>query len=264
MTNTNRGRETSASERIRSLLVLLATLGMIAFSWLASAGYGNGVTPQQISDKYPTIITPASYAVSIWSLIYLGLIAFSIYQLLPSQIERFRSIRSLYITSCVLNCVWIYFWHFEMIAVCLAIILGLWLVLMMIVAKLSGFHGLAETWVLHAPFGIYFGWVTAATLVNFAVMLMYFGRMPAGTAAIALGSVLLLMGTAVAILVRVKFQNFFFPLAVAWVVTAIAIKNSSETKIVVVAALVVVVCLVTAGSVVTSLKDSTTIKGFNQ
>lgn len=251
----NENNSSAASERVRSFLVLLATLGTLAFNWIAAIGYVNGVTPAQISDRYPTIITPAGYAFSIWSLIYLGMLAFSIYQILPSQVNRFRPIRSLYIVSCVLNCLWIYFWSLESVIVCMVIILGLWLVLLTVVAKLSLLRGFAETWLLHAPFGIYFGWVTAAALVNFTVMLVYLGCMPAGSTATVLGSVLLVTGAVTAIVVRIKFGNFFFPLSIAWAATAIAIENS-ETMLVVVAALVVVWCLVTTGSFVTTLKGS--------
>lgn len=255
MTNSNDPAEIGSSERIRSYLVVLATLGTIAFNWLAASGSVNGVTPQQISDKYSTMITPAGYAFTIWSLIYLGMMVFSIHQLMPLQIARLGRIRSLYIVSCVLNCLWLYFWHFEMIVVCMAVILGLWLVLLIILARISEFRGVAETWMLHAPFGVYFGWVTAAALVNFAVMLVYLGRMPDGNGGLILGSILLAAGAAASILIRIKFANFFFPLSIAWAATAIAIKNS-ETAIVVVAALVVVWCLVTTGSFVTTLKGS--------
>jgi hypothetical protein len=99
--------------------------------------------------------------------------------------------------------------------------------------------------------------VTAAALVNFAVMLFYLGRMPEGNSALALASGLLILGAVIAVLVRIKFRNFFFPIPIAWAATGIAVKNSSETTIVVISALVVVVALVTSGSIVTTLKDST-------
>lgn len=256
MTDTNIGSGGNASERIRSILVLVATLGTIAFNWMSAVGYVSGVTPEQISDKYPTMVTPAGYAFAIWRLIYLGLSAFSLYQLLSSQVERFRPVRSLYIVSCVLNCVWIYFWHAEAISVCLAVILGLWLVLLLIVARLAGFRSSPEIFLVQAPFGIYFGWVTAASLVNFAVMLTYLGNMPSRTSAAIVGSVLIVLSAVVAILVRIKFRNFFFPLAVAWAATAIAVKQSSQTMIVVAAAIAVVVCLIASLSFVMNLNSS--------
>ncbi|MEP7076157.1 MAG: TspO/MBR family protein [Acidobacteriota bacterium] len=257
MTETSEGRTGYSTDRLRAILVLIATFGTIGFNFMSAAGYINGVTPEVISDRYPTIVTPAGYAFTIWSVIYLGLVVFSIYQLLPSQIERFRAIRSLYIVSCLLNCVWIYFWHAEAIAVCFVVIFGLWLTLMLIVSRLRDYRGIAETWILHAPFGIYFAWVTAATLVNFAVMLVFLGKMPTGNAGVWLGGSLLLVSAATAVFVRIRYLNFFFPLAIAWAATAIAVKNSSLTWIVVAAAAAVVVGLVTTGSIVTTLKDST-------
>ena len=164
----------SATEKLRAILVLAATIGTIAFNWLAASGYVNGVTPGMISDKYPTMVTPAGYAFAIWSLIYLGVTAFSIYQLLPANLERFSSIRSLYIMSCALNCAWIYFWHHDQIPISLAVIAGLLIVLLLIVAKLREFDSFSDSAIVKLPFGIYAGWVTAATLVNFAVLLSVF------------------------------------------------------------------------------------------
>lgn len=76
----------TGTDRFRAILVLAATIGTIVFNSLAAMGRVGGVTPAEISAKYQTMITPAGYAFSIWSLIYVGLIAFSIYQLLPANL----------------------------------------------------------------------------------------------------------------------------------------------------------------------------------
>ena len=81
------------SDRFRSYLVLAATAGTIIFNWLAAVGRVGGVTPKEISDNYPTVVTPSGYAFTIWSLIYAGLVAFSIYQLLPRNVTRYRTLR---------------------------------------------------------------------------------------------------------------------------------------------------------------------------
>ncbi len=81
--------ETNGTDRGRAVLVLVATLGTIVFNALAATGHINGVTPEMVSGKYPTVVTPAGYAFTIWSLIYVGLLAFSVYQLLPSQLAAF-------------------------------------------------------------------------------------------------------------------------------------------------------------------------------
>src|SRR4028119_1440385 len=88
------------NQRIKQLLVIIATFGVIFINYLAGTGYINGTSTEYISDKYPTLITPSGYAFSIWSLIYLGLIAFSFYQALPKNSERFAKIRTYYILNC--------------------------------------------------------------------------------------------------------------------------------------------------------------------
>lgn len=245
----------SATDKLRAVLVLAATVGTIAFNWLAATGYVNGVTPQMISNKYPTNITPAGYAFAIWSLIYVGMIAFSIYQLTTANVVRFRSIRSLYIMSCALNCTWIYFWHQDQIAMCLAIILGLLAVLLLINVKLREFKSVADSAIVKAPFGIYFGWVTAVSLVNFAVLLVYL-KVDLGSSASTVGVLLILFASALAVIIRIKLTNYFYPLSIAWALTAIAVKQSGQTWIVSAAAAGVIACLIASLSFVMNLNSS--------
>ena len=244
-------------DRMRALLVMVATLATIVFNALAATGYVNGITPAQISAKYPTLLTPAGYAFSIWTLIYVGLLAFSVYQFLASNLVRYRPIRSLFILSCALNCAWIYFWHREQIAICLAMILALCGTLWFIRYRLKAFDTAGDTWLAKAPFGIYAGWVTAASTVNFLVLLSNLNVQMSGGAGNLLAITLIVLSTAAAIVARLTLRDFLFPVSIAWAFTAIAVKQSGNTAIVVATAVGVVACLVTAGSVVTQLKDST-------
>ena len=47
----------------------------------------NGLTIGDISNQLfgDVLITPANYAFAVWGIIYLGLISFAVYQLLPAQ-----------------------------------------------------------------------------------------------------------------------------------------------------------------------------------
>ena len=247
----------SGIERLRSFLVLLATLGTIAFNWLAAVGRINGVTPEMVSNAYPTPITPAGYAFASWSLIYFGLIAFSVYQMLPSNLERYRSIRSLYILSSALNCAWIYFWHYGQISLCLAIIAALCITLFLINNRLRPADSLLGSLISKGTFGIYFGWLTAATLVNFAVTLVYLKVELSDSANSGLAVGLILLAAALGVLMRIGFANFFYPLAIAWALTAIAVKQSGHTLPVTAAAIGVIACLIAAISFVLTLNSST-------
>ena len=243
----------NAPDTLRALLVLVATAGTIVFNALAAMGYVNGVTPEMVSDKYPTVVTPAGYAFSIWSLIYVGLIAFSIYQLLPANRERFRNVRSAYIVSCVLNCAWIYFWHGDRIALCFGIIVLLAATLIYLCLKLKDPVSAGEYWAVKAPFGIYAGWVTAASIVNFVVMLRYLGVDTIGGSANVIGVVCIVIAAVLAVLGRVFLTNYLYPLAIAWALAAIAINQSGRTAIIVAAVIGVVVALITTMTFVLNL-----------
>jgi translocator protein len=244
----------SQADRILSFAVPAATVLTIIVNALASVGYINDVSPAAVSEKYPTIITPAGYAFSIWSLIYVGMIAFSIYQMLPTKAANFRSVRMPYILSCILNCAWIFAWHHDLIGISFLIIVALAVTLFWICFALRETGSYLDSLFSKAPFGIYFGWLTCATLVNVFVLLRANGFDAQST---FLGVIAIIAATACAILVRWKLTNFLYPVAVAWALTAIAVKQSGNTPIVLAAAFGTVTCLVTAGSVVTGLKDST-------
>lgn len=248
----------SPTDRLRSILVIAATIGTIAFNWLAAIGRINGVTPDAVSARYPTLLTPASYAFTIWSLIYLGMITFSIYQALPANGARFRAVRSLYILSCALNCAWIFFWHNDLIAICLAVIVALCVTLYFITSRLRDAGSFAEFWFAKAPLGLYFGWVSAATFVNFAVLLTYLNVRFSDSTATAFGVAMILIISSIAVWAWIKLNNSFFPLAVAWALTAIAVQQSGHTLIVVAAAVGVIASLIASLSFVVSLPSSTT------
>lgn len=244
-------------DKFRAILVIFACVVTIVFNWLAAAGFVNDVAPAEISARYATVVTPAGYAFTIWSLIYVGIFAFSIFQIMPSQLGRFRAARTPFIATCLLNCAWIYFWHHGQIVVCFVIILALLATLIFLLVRLGCCSTTAETWLMQAPFGIYAGWVTVASMANLAIMLAYLDVKMSSTAQNILAVALILTAAAASVIVRVFLRNFFYPLAVAWALTAIAVKQSGNTAVVAAAAIAVVICLVTTGSFVVNLRDST-------
>jgi len=242
------------NERLKSILVIIATIGVLMVNSIASKGYINNVTTGEISDKYPTFVTPAGYAFAIWGLIYLGLIAFSLYQLLPSKTDDYRQIRTVYILSCAANCAWIYFWHYEMILASLAVIFVLLGTLVFINLNLRKSNSTAETVLARVPFAIYFGWVTVATILNFTIALVYLGIKSSETVSIILACVLIAVAVILGALIRPIISNSVYPVAIAWALTAIAVKQSGKTAIVIFCAFGVIALLLSALSFV--LKDN--------
>jgi hypothetical protein len=240
-------------------LVMLGTLATVAVNFLAATGRINGVMPDEVSNRYPTVITPAGWAFSIWGLIYTGLIAFSIFQLLPSRIGVFGRVRVPYLVSCVLNCAWLLLWHHFQIGSCTLVIALLLGSLFWVNVSLERPTSFLESTLTKGVFGLYAGWVTVATLVNLLVYFVYAGVDWSNDLWNVVGISCLVLALLATIAVRLSLKNFIYPLSVAWATAAIGASQSGKsTAIVVTTALICIGCLIVAGTVVTELKGSTT------
>jgi benzodiazapine receptor len=242
------------ADRMLAVLVVVATVVTAGVNVVAALGLINGVTPATISDRHPSLLTPAGYAFSIWSLIYVGLLGFAVYQLVRAQGGKLGRVRLLYIASCVLNCAWIWSWHYGYVGVCLGVIIALAVILVLIVEQIAAPASFVDSLLTKAPFGIYAGWVTSAAFVNLNIVVSQYAGEPVVTIT-AVASII--AATAVAVAVCLRMNNYFFPLAVAWALAAIAIKQTGHTTIIIAAAFGCIICLLMSGTVVTKLKDST-------
>lgn len=248
--------ENVGNQRLMSIAVIIATVVTIAVNGIASTGYINGVSPDVVSAKYPTVVTPAGYTFAIWSLIYLGIIAFSFYQLLPSKLARFSSTRLPYIITCVFNCAWILLWHYYLIGVCVFVIAALLVSLYFTARSLGPSVSVFDSLMSRAPFGLYFGWVTAATLVNLAVYLKSVDVQLSSVQWNILGCSMVGLAMVAAIIVRVRMRLFLYPFAIAWAATGIAVEQQGNTAVILACAIVTIVGLVLAISFVMDLNSS--------
>ena len=63
---------------------------------------------------FDVYFVPAGYVFSIWALIYLLLLGFTVYQALPSQRENpaLRKIGYLFAINGIANSIWLVLWHY--------------------------------------------------------------------------------------------------------------------------------------------------------
>ena len=69
----------------RQISVVAALILTIVVNILSNAIPFNGLTAPEIADSFDVYFVPAGYVFSIWSIIYLGLIAYAVFQFLPAQ-----------------------------------------------------------------------------------------------------------------------------------------------------------------------------------
>jgi hypothetical protein len=93
----------------------------------------------EISDRFPSLFTPAGYVFSIWGIIYLGWLAYTVYQALPAQRTnpRLRAIGWPYVVSGVANSLWIFLWHYNRFTLSLAVMLVLLASLIVVYGQLA-------------------------------------------------------------------------------------------------------------------------------
>ncbi len=123
---------------VRQILVIVSALITIIMNILANALPLNGQNTGEISDRFDVLFVPAGYVFSIWGIIYVGFIAFAVYQALPRSTgsSRLESITKLFIYSCIANIAWLFFWHYNLFALTLIAMLSLLVLLIMIVLRL--------------------------------------------------------------------------------------------------------------------------------
>lgn len=235
---------------LRQITVVLSTIAVIVVNGLASVLPLNGQGTGEISDRFDVYFVPAGYVFSIWGLIYLALIGYSIYQALPAQREnpRLQHTGWLYVLSCAANIAWIFLWHYEMFGWTIVAMVALLLLLITIYVRLgTGFSRVpaAETWLARVPFSIYLGWITVATIANVTSLLDYLGWVGWGIAPEVWAVVMLVAGAIIASAVSVTRGDIAYVLVIVWAFAGIAVKHSGTPLVSVTAGLMAVVVALT-------------------
>ena len=201
----------------------------------------NGQSTAQISDRFPVLFTPANYVFSIWSVIYLGLLGFTIYQALPSQRSnpRLRQIGYLPALSGVFNTAWIFLWHYNIFELTVPLMLGILLTLIAIYLRLDigrAQVSAAQRWLVNVPFSIYLGWITVATIANVTTLLYYLNWDGFGISAVAWAVAILLVGVTVASYVILSRRDAAYALVIVWAYVGIVVKQANTPLVAGVAA----------------------------
>ncbi len=175
-------------ERIKSLQIWsLINLGIltavIVINVLASTLPLNGLDTGQLSDMYPNLFVPAGLTFSIWGVIYLLLISFALFGLYTAFTSResakpLEKIGSWFLISSLVNIGWIFSWHWKMPILSLVFML---VILFSLIRIYLAQHqnvvptSTKEKLFFTAPFSVYLGWITVATIANVTTVLVDLG-----------------------------------------------------------------------------------------
>ncbi|MBO0980682.1 TspO/MBR family protein [Microbacterium sp. SD291] len=249
--------ESRTQDIARQIAVIASACFMLVAAAVGSGAFG-GTPVNELQggalSAQGSYLAPAGPAFSIWSLIYLGLIAYTVWQALPARRadERQRAVGGWIAASMVLNGLWLVTAQFLSLVMTVVVIALLLATLARVIVILG--HRRARSWserlLVDGASGLHFGWVTIATVANTAAWLTQ--TAPASWAdqaeiwAVAVLAVVLVIGVATALVTR----RIAPALATAWGLTWLAVgrlAGEPESTITGIAAIVVAVALVVAG-----------------
>lgn len=172
----NRRRVDPTSEWFWPVINFVGLIVVVAVNALANIIPFNGQTTGEVITQDPIHFQPAGWTFTIWSLIYLLLLVFVIYSLLPAGRgdTRMPKIGLLFLVANAANIVWIVVWHYEQWWLSLIVMAVLLAALALIYALLRRTRrglppGTVERLMVWTPFSVYLGWIAVAFVANVSV-----------------------------------------------------------------------------------------------
>lgn len=222
-----------------SIGAVLAFVAMVGVNALANILPLNGRTTGEISDTYSNLFAPIGFTFSIWGVIYLLLAGFTLYQLGVIKLRKAATspdvtlkVLQLFTVSSLINSAWIFAWHFDVMWLTVVLIGGLLATLIVINLQLTRSQKdlTWKEWLLVvAPFRVYFGWITVATIANVVVFLVSTGWTGWNITADVWTAGLLLIGAAVGLKTLGYLRDWVYGAVLVWAYIGILSKHLAES-----------------------------------
>ncbi len=212
---------------MKIIITWLLFVGVIAVNALANILPINGYNTGQISAFYPNAFVPAGFTFSIWGVIYLLLLSYTIgytyytikQQQFPKAFAFIERIHIYFLLTCVFNMAWIVAWHYLQIEISVLIMLLFLSTLIQLFLKSTTMaNALTSTqkFILQTPFIVYLGWISVATIANITALLVAYQWTAFGIAPVYWSAAMILIAIILAVLMVKKFKVVEFTLVVAW------------------------------------------------
>lgn len=244
----------------RTTVVTISEIACVAGSLLGAGVFGGPTVAQAAGGALSadaTLLAPAGPAFAIWSVIYLGLAAYTVVQWLPgrSSAALHRSIGWWVAASMLLNAGWLLAVRAGWLPASVVVIAALAMVLGVVVrrrARTAPGHRL-DAVVVDGTIGLYLGWVSVATCANVTAWLVAAGVRPGPGVAQLVAVLVLVAALGIGLLLlRAGRGNPAIALAMIWGIGWIAVGRLSgapSSAVTGIAAIVVAAMLLVAGIV---------------
>jgi hypothetical protein len=213
---------------------IIAVVLTIIVNGLANLLPIGGKYTGELSDNIPNLFVPAGITFSIWGIIYILIIFFSIY-LAKDLFNKEKTTKPFlektsyfFILASLANIIWIFLWHYEQIFLSLLAMIFLFVSLLFIYLRLNiGLEKLSikEKLFVHTPISVYIGWITVATVANVTAVLVTFGWDGFGISESTWTILVLIIVAIISVLMIVKRKDIAYGLVIIWALLGIAFKR---------------------------------------
>lgn len=226
---------TPSSSRFWRYAALATSVIDVAFAPLQQRLDRSARSQVDVTDAYPNLFRPAGYAFAIWGVIYLAFLGSAARALAPSQ-RTVAAHDRLAPPLCLANalcCAWIVAYRHEQIGLSVALIVatlacGAVMYVRAQDAVARGEFGRAAA----APFSLFFGWISVATIANVTIALVASGWRGGPLAPATWAVLLLAVATALGATSALRDRDPVFSLVVAWAAVAIAVQQAGASRLV--------------------------------
>ncbi len=228
---------------------------MLTMNGLANGLPLNGYTTGAISALYPNLFVPAGFTFSIWGIIYLLLLGYTVYSTMllwkrneaNSFLKPVTYVANYFTLTCGLNGTWIIMWHLLQIELSLLFMLWLLVTLILIYVKLqthrNELKGIQKLF-LYIPFVVYLGWISVATIANTTALLVHYNWNRFGVDAVMWSCIMITVAALLGAYFSIFRRDFFYTLVVAWALYGISVSQKAYGDIVTIVQGGIALCLV--------------------
>jgi hypothetical protein len=222
--------------KILSIINLVTTIAVISWNYYINAVGINGLVISDLSRQYENLFTPASYAFSIWGIIFLGLIALSLYYCYLAfsknlkEKEHNPKILKYLIIANILNGLWSYFFISQQTGISIVAMFGILLALIICIVglRMEKFDADPKTIIfIWWPISFYIGWISVAAIANVASHLSRSGFNTVAVTDYQYTVIMIVIATIINVLM-IYYRNMReFGLVGVWSLVAIYIRHTN-------------------------------------
>lgn len=238
----SRTTDTRSTALLTAVAVAVATAATLVVNYLANALPINGQSTGDVTRRIDVYFVPAGYVFSIWSVIYLGLIAYTGYLCVAAAKGRAdsgaaRAIAPWYLLTAAANCAWLFAWHHNRFLLSMLLMVVLLGSLIVIYRHQDARPPTStfERWAVHIPFRVYLGWISVATIANATVLLDDAGWSGFGLSEPTWGVIMVVVAAALGVLITVRHRDVAYALVLIWALVGIAVRLSETTSVLIAA-----------------------------